>query len=194
MQPFREHFLIASVTNRNVWIAHSVIQAQWLKKNAQQQGTQSARERTIHGFLLFPKLSLRVCFHVSRKLLWKIEINFNISATAQLKSISISQRLRTYRSPNPTVTLNCFPLTVVELKGGGAGARTFSLYHHSCLDLACSRSWYPITDQYPAILTSRWVSNADIYLSFISIICSLSSAFGTNQCWTFIKPRRESNI
>ena len=113
----------------------------------------------------------------------------------KLESISISQRLRTYPSPNPTVTLTCFPLTVVELRGGGgAGARTFSLYHHSCSDLACSRSWYPITDQYPAILTSRWVSNADIYLSFISIICSLSSAFGTNQCWTFIKPRRESNI
>ena len=135
MQPFREHFLIASVTNRNVWIAHIVIQAQWLRKNAQQQGTQSARERTIHGFLLFPKLSLRVCFHVSRKLLWK------------LKSISISQRLRTYPSPNPTVTLTCFPLTVVELKRGGGGRCAYFfvisslLFGPSLFTVMISNSW-----------------------------------------------------
>ena len=134
MQPFREHFLIASVTNRNVWIAHSVIQAQWLRKNAQQQGTQSARERTIHGFLLFPKLSLRVCFHVSRKLLWKIEINFNISATAHLPV------------PNPTVTLTCFPLTVVELKGGGGRCAYFFvisslLFGPSLFTVMISNNW-----------------------------------------------------
>ena len=43
-------------------------------------------------------------------------------ALRRLGSISVSRQLPTYPSPNPTLTLTCYQLTVVELREGYVGS------------------------------------------------------------------------
>ena len=43
-------------------------------------------------------------------------------ALRELGSISVSRQLSTYPSPNPTLTLTCYQLTLVELREGHVGS------------------------------------------------------------------------
>ena len=111
-----------------------------LEKNPQEQGREQPQtqptcdirsgSRVKPQLLVYPTrlISYLFCFLVLPcypviKSVLKVHVQkmtscFRCNSRAQLGSVSVSGQLPTYPSPNPTLTLTCYQLTVVELGEG----------------------------------------------------------------------------